>query len=116
MNEELKALHKQMLERIDQDDLLEVKKVERYIRLLELDVEYDERLKEEKIVVVTENGQQRFLKSHPLLNEKMKLNNQLIALERTINFVIDALPTSSSSSTVEDTTTSNEGYNPGDLV
>lgn len=114
MSDELKILEQQLLERIDNDDLLEVKKVKRYIKLLELDELCNVQIKEEGITTVTENGQQRFVKSHPLLNDKAKLNSQLIALEKTFTFVIDPLPTSPAS-TVEDQT-GNDGYKADDLV
>ena len=116
MNQELKMLEQQLLDRIDNDDLLEVKKVKRYIKLLELDTQLNEQIEADGITLVTENGQQRFVKSHPLLNEKAKLNSQLIALEKTINFVIEPLPTSAPASSVDDQAQNNNGYSAGDLV
>lgn len=88
--DEIEKLRLQLMQRIDTDDLLEVKKIERYCALLRLDAECDAAIKEEHLVVVTENGAQRFIKTHPAVGEKTKINAQLIAIEKTFNFIDDA--------------------------
>jgi hypothetical protein len=36
--------------------------------------------------VVTENGAQRFVKAHPLLGERNKINTSLISMEKSFTF------------------------------
>lgn len=98
----INKLKKQLISRIDADDLLEVKKVNDLIRLYELDAECDEVLDRDGVSVVIENGSQKFIKSHPIMNEKMKINAQKIALEKSIKFRLKTAPISPAS-TVEDT-------------
>ena len=81
--EKIKA---QLLSRINTDDLMEVKKVNRYCELLELDIKCQEAIQKEGVSIVIENGSQRFVKSHPSINDRLKLNAQLIALEKSIIF------------------------------
>jgi hypothetical protein len=85
-------LRKQLLARIDTDDLLEVKKVNDLIRLHVLEAKFDEVLDRDGPEVIIKNGSQEFKKSHPLLNEKMKINAQKIALEKSIKFKLKATP------------------------
>ncbi|MEK4148927.1 terminase [Robertmurraya sp. FSL W8-0741] len=99
--EELENLRKQLLSRIDTEDLLEVKKVNDLIRLHELDSACDEVIDRDGVSIVIENGSQKFIKSHPSMNEKMKINAQKIALEKSIKFKLKAAPAPASSS-VED--------------
>lgn len=85
-------LKKQLLARIDTDDLLEVKKVNDLIRLHELDAACDKVIDRDGVSIVIENGSQKFIKSHPSMNEKMKINAQKIALEKSIKFKLKAAP------------------------
>ena len=94
-------LRKQLLSRIDTDDLLEVKKINDLIRLHELDAACDEVINRDGISITVENGKQKFTKSHPSMNEKMKINAQKIALEKSIKFKLKAVPAAPSTSTVE---------------
>lgn len=113
MNEMLNQLKEQLMARIDTDDLLEVDKVNRYIKLRELDLTCNEAIERDGATITIENGSQRFIKSHPAMNEKNKLNSQMIALEKSINFTNESLVPYSSASTVE----GNQGdYEPSDLV
>lgn len=86
-------LRKQLLSRIDTDDLLEVKKVNDLIRLHELDAACDEVIDRDGVSITVENGKQKFTKSHPSMNEKMKINAQKIALEKSIKFKLKPTPT-----------------------
>lgn len=83
---DLRKLKKQLLTRIDTSDYLEVKKVEDLIRLYELDSACDRAIRRDGATIVVENGTQQFIKTHPALAEKMKINAQKIALEKTIRF------------------------------
>ncbi|WP_043982272.1 hypothetical protein [Priestia megaterium] len=94
-------LRKQLLARIDIEDLLEVKKVNDLIRLHELDAECDKMIDRDGVSITIENGSQKFIKSHPSMNEKMKINAQKIALEKSIKFKLKTAP-SSPATIVED--------------
>lgn len=83
---DLRKLKKQLLMRIDTSDYLEVKKVEDLIRLYELDSACDRAIRRDGATIVVENGNQQFIKTHPALAEKLKINAQKIALEKTIRF------------------------------
>jgi hypothetical protein len=83
----ISKLQKQLMSRIDTDDLVEVDKVERYVSLVKLNRQLDKEIKVQGATVVTENGSQKFVKSHPAVNDKMKVNQQLLAIERTFNFI-----------------------------
>ncbi|MCM3527856.1 terminase [Cytobacillus oceanisediminis] len=109
----LNQLKQQLLARIDTDDLLEVDKVDRYIKLRELDLACNAAIERDGATIVIENASQRFIKAHPAMNEKSKLNSQMIALEKSINFINGNLVPSSSAASVE----GKQGdYEPGDLV
>ncbi len=98
----LKVLKKQLLDRIDNEDLLEVKKVNDLIRLYELDAECDKAIDRDGISIIIENGTQKFIKSHPSMNEKMKINAQKIALEKSIKFKLKARPTPATPKNADD--------------
>lgn len=100
MKSDFEQLREQLLARIDTDDLLEVKKVNDLIRLHELDAKCDEVIDRDGVSITVENGKQKFTKSHPSMNEKMKINAQKIALEKSIKFKLKASPTPAT--TVED--------------
>ncbi|WNO29706.1 hypothetical protein [Bacillus phage SDFMU_Pfc] len=108
----LENLKAQLMSRIDTNDLLEVKKVERYIELLKLDKQCNEVLERDGSTIIIENGKQRFIKSHPAMTDKTKINTQLIALEKSFNFVDEGLPPAAS--TVEGK--SKEEYSEDDLI
>lgn len=87
-------LKKQLMSRIDESDLVEVEKVERYIELVKSFRKVNRQIAKEGETVKVVNGSQEFTKAHPLINERSKINTQLINLEKSINFVKDA-PSSS---------------------
>lgn len=98
----LDELKNQLLSRIDTDDLLEVKKINDLIRLHELEAECDKAIDKDGVRITIENGKQKFIKSHPIMNEKMKINAQKIALEKSIKFKLKTTSPPTPSSTVED--------------
>ena len=83
---DIKDMQKQLMSKIDTDNLVEVGKVERYCQLLHLDKMCDESIEKDGASIEIVNGSQRFVKSHPCMNDKVKINSQLIALEKSINF------------------------------
>lgn len=108
----IRKLELQLMSRIDQDDLIEVKKIKRYIQLIKLDIACDRAIKKDGSTIVIENGKQRFIKTHPAMTEKMKINTQLIALEKTFNFISEGDTPSATPSTVE----GKEEFTDADLV
>ncbi|TFE02879.1 hypothetical protein [Jeotgalibacillus salarius] len=104
----IRKLELQLMSRIDQDDLIEVKKIKRYIQLIKLDIACDRAIKKDGSTIVIENGTQRFIKSHPAMTEKMKINAQLIALEKTFNFISEGDAPSSTPSPVEEEPTEDD--------
>lgn len=95
-------LKSQLLARIDTEDLLEVKKINDLIRLHELDAECDKVIDRDGVSIIIENGKQKFIKSHPSMNEKMKINAQKIALEKSIKFKLKNTPPTTPAATVGD--------------
>lgn len=87
-------LKKQLMSRIDETDLIEVEKVERYIELVKSFRKVNRIICQEGETVTTLNGSQQFTKAHPLIAERNKINAQIIALEKSIEFIKDA-PSSS---------------------
>lgn len=79
-------LKNQLLERINTDDLVQVEKVERYIDLVKSFRRINKTIETEGESVTTENGSQKFTKAHPLIGERNKINAQLIALGKDIEF------------------------------
>lgn len=78
-----------LLSRIDEADPVEVEKVGRYLKHIEMYRRMERTVKKEGVSVLTENGSQTFLKSHPLLSEMNKVNSAIINIERSFNFKAD---------------------------
>ena len=79
-----------MMDRIDTSNYIEVQKVERYKQLMLLNQLCDEEIEMDGVKIIVENGSQVFIKQHPLLAEKLKINTQMIALEKSIKFEKDS--------------------------
>ncbi|HDR7850348.1 TPA: P27 family phage terminase small subunit, partial [Bacillus toyonensis] len=80
-----------------------VEKVERYIDLVKAFRKINKTITKEGESVTIKNGTQVFVKAHPLISERNKINSSLIALGRDIKFVVK--------NTIPDT-----GYNKSDLT
>jgi hypothetical protein len=80
-------LKKQLMERIDVDDLVQVEKVERYINLVESFRKINIIIEKEGESITTENGAQRFTKAHPLIGERNKVNASLLSIEKSFGFI-----------------------------
>jgi hypothetical protein len=79
-------LHKLLLERIDNNDLAEMEKVERYIDLVKEVRKITAILNKEGSVVVTKNGAQSFTKAHPLIKERNNINTTLLNIEKSFKW------------------------------
>ncbi len=78
-----------LLSRIDTSNPVEVEKVGRYLKHIEMYRRMERTVKKEGVSVKTQNGSQSFLKSHPLLNDMNKVNNAIMSIEKTFNFIND---------------------------
>ncbi|WP_271401448.1 P27 family phage terminase small subunit [Salinicoccus roseus] len=85
-NTNLEDLRKYLINQLGEDNRLHVDKVERYISLLKLFHEIDEDIENQKRMVVTENGAQRFVKPHPGIEQKIKINKELLSIEESFGF------------------------------
>src|SRR5690625_4433035 len=86
-NVSTKHIREYLMSRIDTSNPVETEKVGRYIKHIEMYREMERTVKREGVSVTTENGSQRFVKSHPLLNEMNKVNTAIMNIERTFNFI-----------------------------
>lgn len=73
-----------LMSRIDTTNPVEVEKVGRYLKHIEMYRRMERTVKKEGVSVMTENGSQTFLKAHPLLGEMNKINSAIINIERSI--------------------------------
>ena len=87
----VKKLQKQLMEKIDTNDLMQVEKVERYINMVDSFRRMNQTIEEEGESVVTENGAQRFTKAHPLINERNKVNASLLSIEKSFGFDVEVI-------------------------
>src|SRR5690625_263529 len=79
-------LKDQLMDRIDTDDFVQVEKVERYIQLVQTFRKLNTIIRKEGESVTTENGSQRFVKAHPLIAERNKINSSLLSIEKSFGF------------------------------
>ena len=79
-------LKKDLMERIDTDNLMEVEKVERYCDLVRLHRRIERDIRQEELIIETVNASQKFEKSNPLLNDLKTLNSQINTTGNTIKF------------------------------
>jgi Phage terminase, small subunit. len=97
MKYNIRKLEKELTEKIDNTSHMLKEKVTRYINLVKLYYELDKFIEEEGSVVITENGSQRFLKVNPAIQEKNKINTQILAIEKSFDFKIENSPPSDGS-------------------
>lgn len=72
-----------LLEKIEQDNPIQLEKVERYINLLKIFYKLDANIKEHGTIVETINASQTFLKANPAVAEKNKINSSLLSIEKS---------------------------------
>lgn len=80
-------LKEQLMNSIDTGDLVQVEKVERYIDLVKAFRKINKTINKEGESVTIKNGSQVFVKAHPLISERNKINSSLISLGRDIQFI-----------------------------
>ena len=78
-----------LLSKIDTDNPVEVEKVGRYLKHIEMYRRMERTVRIEGVSTIVENGSQSFVKSHPLLNEMNRVNSSIMNIEKTFNFIGD---------------------------
>lgn len=78
-------LKKQLMKQVDENDNLEVEKVERYLDLVRIYRKMNREISKHGIMIEVENGSQKFLKPNPAIAEKVKINGALIRLGKDLN-------------------------------
>lgn len=81
-----KALKEYLLDKIEQENPIQLEKVDRYINLLKIFYKLDDNIKEHGTMVETVNASQTFLKANPAVAEKNKINGSLLAIEKSFGF------------------------------
>ena len=78
-------MKKQLLKQIDENDQIELEKVERYIDLVKLYRKMNSSITKFGAIVEVENGTQKFVKPNPAIAEKVKISRALITLGKDLN-------------------------------
>lgn len=68
----------------DKENYILQEKISRYLNLRKIYRKLDDTLKADGMVIVVENGSQKYVKLNPAISEKQKLNIQLLDLEKVI--------------------------------
>lgn len=76
-----------LMSRVDTTNPVEVEKVGRYLKNIELYRRMERTVKKEGVSVTIENGSQTFVKSHPLLNEMNRVNASIMNIEKTFIYI-----------------------------
>lgn len=80
----LANIEKYFRENSDLENYILQEKIQRYLNLRKIYKKLDDTLKSDGMVIVVENGPQKFVKLNPAITEKEKLNTQLLELEKII--------------------------------
>ena len=75
------------MEKIDASNPVEVEKVGRYIKNIDMYRRMERTVKKEGTSIVIKNGSQTFIKSHPLLSEMNKVNASIMSIEKSFKFI-----------------------------
>lgn len=73
------------MSRIDQGNLSVLENVQRYIELVQLYRSMQKQVKKDGPSVPINNGNQSYIKSHPLISDMKNINAQLINLKKDID-------------------------------
>ncbi|WP_217588746.1 P27 family phage terminase small subunit [Lentibacillus saliphilus] len=76
-----------LMSKIDTTNPVEVEKVGRYLKHIEMYRRMERTVKKEGVSTTVINGSQEYIKSHPLLGEMNKVNSAIINIERSIEIV-----------------------------
>ena len=78
-------MKKQLLSQIDENDQLELEKVERYLVLVRLYKKMNSAITKFGAMIEIENGSQKFVKPNPAIAEKVKISRAIIALGKDLS-------------------------------
>lgn len=95
-------LENQMMRKIDQQDLIEVDKVKRYIAIIKQIRKLQTAINKDGVITTTVNANQEFVKANPAINELNKLTKTLISLENSIKFQMIEAPQDTKEDDIED--------------
>ena len=73
------------MSRIDQGNLSVLENVQRYIELVQLYRSMQKQVKKDGPSIQIDNGNQSYIKSHPLISDMKNINAQLINLKKDID-------------------------------
>ncbi|QDZ69513.1 P27 family phage terminase small subunit [Pediococcus pentosaceus] len=71
-------------ENSDQNDVLLQEKISRYLDLKKIYKKLGEAIKADGVRIIVENGKQKYKKINPAVQEKQKINSQMLNLEKEI--------------------------------
>lgn len=74
-----------LMEQIDEENDIEIEKVERYVNLLKMFYALDYYIQETGPIIVVKNASQEYVKQNPAIAEKNKVNGSLLALEKSFH-------------------------------
>ncbi len=94
----IKRLREYLMSNIDNEDLLEVDKVNRYCTLTSTMRKLRAEANKDGVVVVTKNASQEFTKTHPAIEKMTTINTQLLNLEKSFRFIASDPPPSNATS------------------
>lgn len=80
-------IRKFLLDKIDQEDLVEVDKVNRYVELTETLRELRKDIKERGTTIEGYNGEQKYIQMNPALSKLTPISSQLLAIEKSFRFL-----------------------------
>ena len=78
-------LKKYLMERINNEDITAVEMVERYLDIMKVFREAQKSVAKEGAQIIVKNGNQGYIKSHPLISDMKNLNAQLLNLKKDID-------------------------------
>lgn len=78
---------KYLMSKTDNSNPVEVEKIGRYIKHIEMYRRMERTVKKEGVSTTIQNGAQEYKKAHPLLAEMNKVNASLLSIEKTFNFI-----------------------------
>ncbi|MGY3717180.1 P27 family phage terminase small subunit [Sutcliffiella cohnii] len=85
----IEKIKEYLMSKIDTTNPVEVEKVGRYLKHIEIYRRMERTVKKEGVSITVENANQFFVKAHPLLTEMNKVNSSIMNIERTFNFIDD---------------------------
>lgn len=80
----LKDLRAHLAELVNSDDLLQRELADRYLMLTGSIRRLDKQIRKDGESVEVINGGQRYIKAHPLISDRARLNRELLAIEKQL--------------------------------